>query len=64
MVEEDQEILANLLVSGLELGVVGGGGSAVDQARRRKTPGSGELEPARLGPIAPLGLGEGERNLG
>ena len=62
--EEYGETTANLSVGRGGVEAVGGGGSMVAVAPRRRTSGSGELEPARLGPIAPLGLGEGERNLG
>ena len=62
--EEYGETTANLSVGRGGVEAVGGGGSMVAVAPRRRTSGSGELKPARLGPIAPLGLGEGERNLG
>ena len=45
-------------MAGVGLGVVGGGGLAVDQARRRKMPGSGELGPTRRGPAALLDVME------
>ena len=62
--EEDGKTTANLLVSRVGVGMVEGGGSTMALARGRRKPYSGEFEPARRGPIAPLEDGEGERILG
>ena len=62
--EKLQGVRAHLLVLGVGAEVVRGGGSMAALARRKRKSGSDELEPALIGPIAPVDLGEGERNLG